>query len=69
MKEVILIEASSSTKNQKKYKCPYCEQRFIRSKLHIHIQDKHEDLIPEGYTALRVAFNTINHKDHGTCII
>ena len=69
MKEVILIEASSSTKNQKKYKCPYCEQRFIRSKLHIHIQDKHEDLIPEGYTALRIAFNTINHKDHGTCII
>ena len=69
MKEVILIEASSSTKNQKKYKCPYCDQRFIRSKLHIHIQDKHEDLIPEGYTALRIAFNTINHKDHGTCII
>ena len=69
MKEVILIEASNNTKNQKKYKCPYCDQRFIRSKLHIHIQDKHEDLIPEGYTALRIAFNTINHKDHGTCII
>ena len=69
MKEVILIEASNNVKNQKKYKCPYCDQRFIRSKLHIHIQDKHEDLIPEGYTALRIAFNTINHKDHGTCII
>lgn len=69
MKEVILIEASNNAKNQKKYKCPYCDQRFIRSKLHIHIQDKHEDLIPEGYTALRIAFNTINHKDHGTCII
>ena len=69
MKEVILIEASNNAKNQKKYKCPYCDQRFIRSKLHIHIQDKHEDLIPEGYTALRLAFNTINHKDHGTCII
>ena len=69
MKEVILIEASNNDKNQKKYKCPYCDQRFIRSKLHIHIQDKHEDLIPEGYTALRIAFNTINHKDHGTCII
>lgn len=67
MKNAILMEASSKT--QKKYKCPYCEGRFIRSKLPIHIQDKHEDLIPEGYTALRVAFNTINHKDHGTCII
>lgn len=68
MKHVVLMEASN-TANQKKYKCPYCDQRFIRSKLHIHIQDKHEELIPEGYTALRVAFNTINHKDHGTCII
>ena len=26
MKEVILIEASNNAKNQKKYKCPYCDQ-------------------------------------------
>lgn len=70
MKEYILMEATSSSKKyQKKYKCPYCDLRFIRSKLPGHIQDKHEDLIPEGYTALRVAFNTINNKDHGSCII
>lgn len=70
MKEYILMEATSpSKKYQKKYKCPYCDLRFIRSKLSGHIQDKHEDLIPEGYTALRVAFNTINNKDHGSCII
>ena len=67
----ILLEESGTTKKSppKKYKCPYCDQRFERSKLHIHIQDKHADLIPEGYTALRVAFNTINNKTEGHCII
>lgn len=64
----ILHEVAASG-YEKKYKCPYCELRLIRSKLPIHIQDKHEDLIPEGYTALRVAFNTINKKDHGSCVI
>ena len=67
----ILLEESGTTKKSppKKYKCPYCDQRFERSKLHIHIQNKHADLIPEGYTALRVAFNTINNKTEGHCII
>lgn len=54
---------------KKKYKCPYCEARVERAKLHIHIQDNHEDMIPDGYTALRVAFNTINNKTEGHCII
>lgn len=62
-----IIDAKKTAK--KKYKCPYCEARIERSKLHIHIQDEHEDLIPEGYTALRVAFNAINHKTEGHCII
>ena len=62
-----IIDAKKTAK--KKYKCPYCEARIERSKLHIHIQDEHEDLIPEGYTALRVAFNAINHKTEGRCII
>ena len=61
--------SSTTPTPKKKYKCPYCDDRYEREKLHIHIQNKHEDLIPEGYTALRVAFNTINHKDHGSCII
>lgn len=67
-KIVPLIEASSSG-YEKKYKCPYCELRLTRQKLPPHIDNKHADMIPEGYTALRVAFNTINHKDHGECII
>ena len=69
MKDIILIEASSKSTYQRKYKCPYCEQKFERTKLHIHIQNKHEELIPEGYTALRVAFNTINNKTEGHCIM
>lgn len=69
MKDIVLIEAASKSTYQRKYKCPYCEQKYERSKLHIHIQNKHEDLIPEGYTALRVAFNTINNKTEGHCIM
>ena len=74
MKNIILAEGGTSIVNakktaKKKYKCPYCEARVERSKLHIHIQNEHEDLIPEGYTALRVAFNTINNKTEGHCII
>ena len=74
MKNVILAESGTSMVDakktaKKKYKCPYCDLRIERSKLHIHIQDKHEDLIPEGYTALRVAFNAINNKTQGNCII
>lgn len=74
MKNVILAESGTSMIDakktaKKKYKCPYCDLRIERSKLHIHIQDKHEDLIPEGYTALRVAFNAINNKTEGHCII
>ena len=69
MKDVVLIEAASKSTYQRKYKCPYCEQKFERNKLHIHIQNKHEEQIPEGYTALRVAFNTINNKTEGHCIM
>ena len=53
----------------RKFKCPYCEQKFERKKLPIHIQNQHEELIPEGHTALRIAFNSINHKTEGHCII
>lgn len=69
--ETFLVEEVIMQKEapKKKYKCPYCDERYERAKLHIHIQNKHEDLIPEGYTALRVAFNTINNKTEGHCII
>ena len=56
-------------KYKKKYKCPYCEERLDRNKLPSHIDKKHPEMIPEGYTASRIAFNTINKKTIGHCII
>lgn len=72
MKYIAIIEngaVSVVSKPSKKFKCPYCEKRLERTKLPSHIQTEHEDMIPEGYTALRVSFNTINHKTEGLCII
>lgn len=69
LKSMAYVSTDIKKKSVKKYKCPYCDMRFERTKLHIHIQNKHEDMIPEGYTALRVAFNSINHKTEGHCII
>jgi hypothetical protein len=34
-----------------------------------HVQNQHEDLIPEEYTATRVVYDSINHTDHGTCMV
>lgn len=53
----------------KRYKCPYCEKRLEREKLIVHIDDDHEDLIPENHTPRQVVFNSINKKTHGTCIV
>lgn len=59
----------SPKKYKKRYKCPYCEERLDRNKLPSHIDKKHPEMIPEDYTASRVAFNTINKKTIGHCII
>lgn len=67
--QYIAEAAAQKQKYEKKFKCCYCEGRYTRNDLPNHIQKKHEDLIPEGYTALRVAFNTINKKTEGHCII
>lgn len=71
MASYILIEATTPEKKkyEKKYKCCYCEERLTRPQLPSHIQKKHEDMIPEGHTALRVAFNIVNKKTEGHCII
>ena len=64
----IILEASKS-KYKKKYKCPYCDHRLERDALIRHVENKHNELIPEGYSATRVVFNLINNKDHGNCVI
>ena len=53
----------------KRYKCPYCDERHEREKLIYHVEEEHEDLIPEHQTPTQVVFNSINKKDHGTCIV
>lgn len=54
---LILQEAYKTTR---KYKCPYCEYRNVRMKLVSHIEKIHSDMIPEGYTAARLLYDTIN---------
>lgn len=53
----------------RKYKCPYCDFRADRDKLVDHVEDKHEDLIPHGFSPTRVVFNSINNKENGSCAV
>ena len=71
MDRILLMETSEEGKKkyEKKFKCPYCDNRYTRKQLPNHIDNVHHDLIPEGYTALRVAFNAINNKTEGHCVI
>ena len=56
-------------KSTRKYRCPYCRVTATRDRLISHIQDHHEDILPEGYSAARVLYEHINKKNYGTCII
>ncbi len=66
IENAILLEAATV---KKKYKCPYCDFRGTKEELVIHVEDDHEDMIPEGYTAARVVFNSIYKKTVGSCIM
>lgn len=52
-----------------KFKCPFCNVTGTREYLVSHVDEEHEDMIPKDYTAARVVFNHINHKNHGTCVV
>jgi len=54
---------------KRRYKCPYCDYRGDKEELVHHVDEEHEDMIPQGYTAARVVFNHIYNKQNGTCII
>lgn len=56
-------------KTTKKYPCPFCEKRLPRTELVTHVQNTHEELIPEDYSASRVVYDKINKTDHGTCMV
>lgn len=53
----------------KTYKCPYCDFRAEKDNLIDHVDNEHEDVIPDGYTPSRVVFNLINKKEHGVCVV
>jgi len=66
IEEAYLIESSIY---KKKYSCPYCDNKLDRQKLVKHVDENHEDFIPENYTATRIIFNLVNKKEKGTCVI
>lgn len=49
----------------KKYKCIYCGSSYERQMLVRHIENKHEDMIPQDYSANRLVFDICNGKDVG----
>ena len=51
----------------KKYKCPYCEERLERKALIKHVDKVHKELIPEGFSAERVVYNSVNKTSGGRC--
>ena len=62
----------SNNKKKVTYKCLYCDKRYDRENLVHHIDNKHQDMIPEGYTAFRLVFDYVNNKPkgyNGSCII
>ena len=42
--------------------CPYCKKRTTRDKMVNHIEYNHSDLLPEGFTPLRMTFHVANNK-------
>lgn len=54
----------------KKISCPLCDEKFNNlDGLHSHIEEDHEDNIPEGYTVDRYMYYIKTGKTHGNCVI
>lgn len=58
----------------RKVHCPFCNYRNTKEKVIRHIEKSHRDMIPAAdesgeYTAARVLFNFLNHKNHGICVV
>ena len=56
-------------KTTRKYKCPYCDVKETRGDLVGHVDRVHYELIPEGYSAARVVYDSINGRNYNTCMI
>ena len=55
----------------KTFNCPFCKEKMRRELLVKHIDKKHDDEIPEGFTAYRLVYDIVNdHPDHmGHCTV
>lgn len=51
----------------RRYKCPYCEIRMERPKLIDHVNRKHSEMIPQGYTSARVVYDYVNKTTGARC--
>jgi len=56
-------------KTTRKYKCPYCDKKMTREDLITHVEDEHELMIPEDYSAARAVYDSVNGKNYGTCMV
>ena len=68
MSNVQRMEAISNVK-KRKYKCPFCDNRYDRVRMITHIEKKHPEYISDDYTATRIVFNLVNKKEKGTCVM
>ena len=46
----------------RKYLCPFCQNKIPKSKLATHLSRNHSDKLPEGFTALQTAYHIINSR-------
>ena len=56
-------------KTTRRYTCPYCDFKAPRGNLVDHVDKKHRDMLPEGYSAARAVYDHINGKDYGICML
>lgn len=56
-------------RSARKYRCPYCKLTATRDKLAVHVEEKHASMIPEGYTAARVVWDSVNKRNYSTCMV
>jgi len=46
----------------RKYLCPFCQNKIPKSKLVTHLGRLHTDKLPEGFTPLQTAYHIINNR-------
>ncbi len=66
---MIKLIHEASEKSERKYTCPYCEERFTRNKLYSHIENKHEEMITDEFPVGRIVYNTVNKRTEGSCMV